>query len=87
MVRHNYKKLYEDLLKDNKENILIESLNDMKKQYDIYIKQYHDILEKNVQMHRIIVGVNQISNFLINEYHGADDLNSLFELIHYLTDI
>ena len=86
-MRKNYKKLYEDLLEENKENVLIESMNNMKKQYDIYIKQYHDILEKNVQMHRIIVGVNQISNFLINEYAAQDDLNSLFELIHYLTDI
>lgn len=85
-MRKNYKKLYEDLLEENKENVLIESMNNMKEDYLICEMKYHKILEQNIQLNRIVIGIHQISNFLMNEYTD-DSINSLFELIHYLTDI
>lgn len=44
----NYKKLYEELIESNKENILILSMNDMKDRYN-KLSEENEILERNYE--------------------------------------
>ena len=50
----DYKKLYEDLLNENKENTIIQSMNDMRIQYNNFKSRYENEMDsKNKKLQTI----------------------------------
>lgn len=69
----NYKELYEDLLKDYKENVIVQSMNDMRDSQHFLKMQIDKAIEMRVEITKKIFTLENIFDYIKYDYSNDID--------------